>query len=280
MTQLQFETTIQATPERVWEILWNKHTYAIWTAIFAPECYYTSNWKQGEDISFMGPEGNGIFAIIHKMEAPKHISFQHLGMVKNHQKVTDEAPWKDMFEAYTLDIVGDNTVLKVTLNSIEDYKTFFESTFPQALQVTKDLAENKLPIPIKISTIINAPIQKVWDSYTTPSHIVHWNHASDDWHTTAASVDLKVGGKHSGTMAAKDGSMSFEFWGIYTNIEQHKILASQLGDGRNMSTTFQKTDDGILLTQIFDAENENPLNLQEQGWQAILNNFKKHTESI
>jgi uncharacterized protein YndB with AHSA1/START domain len=279
MIQLQFETTIQATATRVWEILWNKHSYPLWTAAFAPDCYYTSNWQQGSEILFMGAAGNGIYGIINQLDAPNHVAFQHLGMVQHFEKTTNAPPFENLIETYTLEPHGNTIILKVTISCVEEYKSFFETTFPQALQIVQNIAEHKMPVAITISTTINATIAKVWDSYTTPLHIMQWNHASDDWHTTEATVDLKVGGKHSGIMAAKDGSMSFDFWGIYTQIEMYKLLQSKLGDGRNMTTTFAQQENTVLVTQVFDAETENTLDLQENGWQAILNNFKIHTEN-
>ncbi len=133
---------------------------------------------------------------------------------------------------------------------------------------------------IIVKTTVNTPIKKVWEFWTNPNHVMHWNHASDDWHTPNAENDLSVGGKFSYTMAAKDGSFSFDFWGTYTRIIEHEMLVIKLGDDRNLEITFTSDVDKTHITEIFDAENENPVELQQTGWQAILDNFKKYTESI
>ena len=130
---------------------------------------------------------------------------------------------------------------------------------------------------ITVSAIINAPLQKVWDSYTNPRHIVHWNFASTDWCCPWATNDLQVGGKYCARMEAKDGSFGFEFEAIYSEIiSENKI--TYVGDGREITTLFEVKSNSTQLTTILDAETENPIELQQEGWQAILNNFKKYVE--
>lgn len=136
------------------------------------------------------------------------------------------------------------------------------------------------PTTITVKSTIHAPINKVWKCWTAPVHIVNWNHASDDWHTPHAENDLSVGGKFSYTMAAKDGSFSFDFWGNYTDIQEHENLTIKLGDDRNLQISFASDGDITHVTETFDAENQNPVELQQTGWQAILDNFKKYTEAL
>jgi uncharacterized protein YndB with AHSA1/START domain len=131
---------------------------------------------------------------------------------------------------------------------------------------------------ITVQNLIHAPLEKTWQMWTEAEHIVHWNHASDDWHTTQASNDLQAGGKFSSTMAAKDGSVSFDFWGIHDEVILHQRIASTMGDGRKMEVIFEKQGDSTLLKETFEAEIENSVNLQRLGWQAILDNFKKYVE--
>jgi uncharacterized protein YndB with AHSA1/START domain len=133
---------------------------------------------------------------------------------------------------------------------------------------------------ITVEAIINASIEKVWESWTQPQHITKWNAASDDWHTPYAENDLQEGGKMLATMAAKDGSFSFDFWGTHTKVLPLQEIATTLGDDRKMSVTFTPTNDGIKVLETFEPESQNSLELQQQGWQAILNNFKKYTESL
>lgn len=132
---------------------------------------------------------------------------------------------------------------------------------------------------IIIHCTVNATVEKVWDYFTTPEHITQWNNASQDWHTTKAENELKIGGRFNSRMEAKDGSMGFDFCGHYTHIKNLEDIAYTLGDSRKVNIHFEKTDDGIKITQSFEPENENSQEMQQQGWQAILNNFKIYTEN-
>ncbi len=133
---------------------------------------------------------------------------------------------------------------------------------------------------ITVETLVNAPLSKVWAAWTEPEHIVKWNFASDDWHCPKAENDLRVGGKLKCTMAAKDGSMSFDFEGTYTTVTPNKKIDFSLDDQRKVSVSFTASGNETKVTETFDAENTNSLELQRNGWQAILNNFRKHAETI
>lgn len=132
---------------------------------------------------------------------------------------------------------------------------------------------------ITIGTTINAPVEKVWAYYNTPEHIVNWNNASDDWHTPSSKNDLKVGGRFVHHMAAKDGSFSFDFSGTYEKVEANKLLEYVLDDTRRVTATFEKQGNETVVTTVFEAEGTHSLEMQEAGWQAILNNFKKYVEA-
>lgn len=131
---------------------------------------------------------------------------------------------------------------------------------------------------VSIHTTIAADIQKVWDFYTQPEHIVNWNFASDDWHCPKASNDLKIGGKLSSTMEAKDGSMGFDFVGVYEEIEPLRRLAYRLEDGRFVTVDFEPNGDSTDVRGTFEPEAVNPVEMQRGGWQAILENFRKYVE--
>ena len=131
---------------------------------------------------------------------------------------------------------------------------------------------------ITVSTTVHAPIDPVWKAYTTPEDIMQWNAASDDWHTTASTVDLRVGGIFSSRMEAKDGSMGFDFAGTYTQVIPNELLEYAFGD-RTAQISFAENPDGTTVTVSFDAEPTHSIEQQEFGWQSILNNFKKHVES-
>lgn len=130
---------------------------------------------------------------------------------------------------------------------------------------------------IIVETEVAAPLAKVWEAYVTPADIMQWNAASDDWHTTKASVDLREGGLFSSRMEAKDGSFGFDFEGTYTEVSPEKRLAYDFGD-RKATVEFEPTGDAVKVRVSFDAEAENSADMQRQGWQAILDNFKRHVE--
>jgi uncharacterized protein YndB with AHSA1/START domain len=133
---------------------------------------------------------------------------------------------------------------------------------------------------ITVTASVNAPIEKVWACWTQPSHIMQWNQASPDWHCPASSVDLKIGGKFSATMAAKDGSFSFDFWGTYDDILENELIMVTMGDGRKWKTTFASNGEVTEVVESFEAEDQNPVEMQRGGWQSILNSFKQHAETV
>lgn len=131
---------------------------------------------------------------------------------------------------------------------------------------------------ITVETHVVAPIDQVWRAYTTPADIKKWNAASDDWHTTDAKVDLRVGGEFSSRMEAKDGSFGFDFAGTYTQIVQNKLIAYAFGD-RVAKVEFSDTDRGVNVRVTFDGESTHSVEQQKSGWQAILDNFSRHVEA-
>ena len=133
---------------------------------------------------------------------------------------------------------------------------------------------------ITVKTIVKVPVEKAWQCFTEPEHIMKWNHASDDWQTTSSENDLRVGGKFVSRMEAKDGSMGFDFYGTYEEVKLNEVISYTLGDGRKVTIHFNGKDNETVVTEIFEAEKENPMELQQNGWQAILDNFKKYVEQV
>ena len=131
---------------------------------------------------------------------------------------------------------------------------------------------------ITVSAIINAPIEITWKHWTTDKSIEQWNFAADEWHCPKAEIDLKEGGKFSYRMEAKDGSFGFDFSGEFVQIQPLKNIAVALDDGRSLDVEFNQLGNQTVVTEVFEAETSNPIELQEQGWQMILNNFKKLVE--
>ncbi|MFD2212214.1 SRPBCC family protein [Metabacillus endolithicus] len=132
---------------------------------------------------------------------------------------------------------------------------------------------------ITVETTIQAPVEKVWEYWTEPTHITKWNFASDDWHSPFAENDLREGGKFTSRMEAKDGSFGFDFGGVYDEIKLHEVIAYTMEDGRKVRISFNDRAGETEIIETFDAETSNSIELQQQGWQAILNNFKKYVDS-
>jgi uncharacterized protein YndB with AHSA1/START domain len=137
------------------------------------------------------------------------------------------------------------------------------------------LAKNK----ITVETTVEIPVEKVWNLWTEPFHIIHWNHATGDWYTPYAENDLRVGGQFMYRMESRDGKNGFNFGGEYNSIELYKHIEYTIGDRRRVRVTFDPKGMGIKIAEIFEPELDNPVEMQQEGWQSILNNFKKYAES-
>ncbi|RDC58196.1 polyketide cyclase [Pedobacter chinensis] len=131
---------------------------------------------------------------------------------------------------------------------------------------------------ITVETTVNTPVEKVWQYWSAPEHITKWTFASGDWHVPYADNDLKTGGKFKTTMAAKDGSEGFDFEGTYSAVEENKLIEYNMADGRQVKITFEENDGKTRIVETFDAEEQNSVEMQKNGWQSILDNFKKYTE--
>jgi len=133
---------------------------------------------------------------------------------------------------------------------------------------------------LTVKTLVNLPIEKVWTFWTEPQHITQWNAASDDWHTPRAENDLTVGGRFVSRMEAKDGSFGFDFGGTYTKIEMLRLIEYTIDDNRKVSVKFVQQGSTTQITEDLEAENQNPVEMQQAGWQAIIDNFKKYAERL
>jgi uncharacterized protein YndB with AHSA1/START domain len=133
--------------------------------------------------------------------------------------------------------------------------------------------------PITVDVTINEPVERVWEVFTEPEYIKKWGHASDDWHTPTVVNYLRVGGSFNFRMEARDGSEGFDFTGTYTEVVPNKRIAYTMSDGRKVAVDFEEMGNSTHVKEVFDPENENPIEVQRKGWQSILDNFKKHAES-
>lgn len=277
-TDLIFKVGIKAKADRVWFALWDELHYRTWTNAFCENNYFVGDWTVGSKIHFLTPSGEGMYSQISANVPNEKMYITHIGEIKNfEEQPLDENSrlWTGAQENYALTAIDDITILEVMVQTVADHVDFFEKSFPKGLAVVKQLAEN---LSISITAEVNAPIEKAWAYWTTPNHIKNWNNASDDWHTPKAENDLQIGGAFVYTMAAKDGSMAFDFKGIYTHIAPLQTIEYILEDDRKVQITFEKVGDITKITESFNPENVNSLDLQKSGWQAILNNFKRYTE--
>ncbi|MDU4694453.1 MULTISPECIES: SRPBCC family protein [Paenibacillus] len=138
--------------------------------------------------------------------------------------------------------------------------------------------ETNQPTKVTVQAVIQAPMEKVWSYWTEPEHITKWNQASEDWHAPRAENDLRAGGTFVTRMEAKDGSMGFDFGGVYDEVQTHELISYTMGDGRRVEITFAAEGQGTKVVETFDAESSHPVEFQQAGWQAIMDNFKKYVE--
>jgi uncharacterized protein YndB with AHSA1/START domain len=132
---------------------------------------------------------------------------------------------------------------------------------------------------ITVETTVHAPVEKVWEYWSAPQHITKWNNASPDWHSPRSENDLRTGGKFSTRMEAKDGSMGFDFGGVYDDVRINELIDFTMGDGRKVTVKFTGKGNETKIVETFEAEDTHPIEMQRGGWQAILDNFKKYTET-
>ena len=273
-----FEIEIEAPAEKVWFALWDPAYYPKWANTFHEGTYMIGDTKEGGKVHFLIPNGQGIYSTVTQNKPFESMWFTHIGSINNfEEQELDENTklWTGAKENYTLSESNGKTRLHASMESIEEHLEFFSAIFPKALSIVKQSAEN---LQIIIETSIDASIEKVWDCWTNPKHIINWNSASEDWHTTKSENDLRIGGKFTSRMEAKDGSMGFDFEGTYTDIQVHQKIVSQLGD-RKVCTEFIATDQQVRVVEAFDPESQNSLERQKMGWQAILDNFKKYVQT-
>lgn len=275
MKQITFSTTINAPAEKVWFCLWNKANYINWTSVFSEGSHAISDWNKGSKIHFLSPEGDGMYAIISELIPNEKITFLHQGEVKNHVEQGLNEEWANSEEGYVLKEDNGITVLNVKLTLDEKWQNFFNDTFPKAIALVKEDAENGTVKLITVQTVIDKPLQEVWDKYTKPEHIVNWNFASDDWHCPKAYNEVKTGGQFSHRMESKDGSMGFDFEGTYSEVIPLKKIAYNLGE-RKVWTEFTSFNGKTLVSGNFEPEQTHSIYMQRDGWQTILNNFKKY----
>lgn len=281
MKKLTFTIDINAPKEKVWYALWDEENYESWTSVFCPGSFIVSDWNEGSKIHFLSPEGGGMFSKITIKKPFERMLFQHIGEIQNfeEQPITEATKlWSGCEERY--DLVEKNGITTVTasVDTVEDHVDYFEKTFPSGLERLKQIAEGNVKTAITVKTSVKDTLENVWNKFTQPEHVVNWNFASDDWHCPKAENQLEAGKNFTYTMASKDGEMSFDFVGTYDEVNPMKQFIYHIADGRKVTVKFHKLDNSIIVTENFFPEDIHSLELQRDGWQAILNNFKKYAE--
>ncbi len=271
---LETSLTITAPIEKVWA--------AITSPAMVKQYFFgtelDTDWQVGSPIYFRGEWEGKTYedkGTILAFEPHKVLRYNYLSSWSN----LPDLPENYANISYAVHQVDEKTILTITQDGFEDEEKRAHSAqnWQMIFGGMKDLLEKKEAI--RVEATIDAPIEKVWSFWTEPHHIVHWNQASDDWHTPYAENDLQIGGKFLSRMAAKDGSFSFDFSGTYTKVELDEIIEYTLEDERKVSVLFEKiSENQSKVIETFEVENENPVDLQQAGWQAILNNFKNYVE--
>lgn len=280
MQKLSYTIFINAPASRVWEVLWHDDTYKQWTSVFQEGSYAVSDWNEGSDVHFLTPKGAGMFAKIEKMVPNQFMSIRHMGEIKDfipQPILVGASDWSESYENYRLEEENGVTILTAEIETQEEHIQYFNDVFPEALKKVKEISEGKPALTIEAT--VNAPIEKVWEAWNEPEHIKQWNFASEEWCAPKAENDLRVDGTFCYRMESRDGSLGFDFGGKYTEVQEHEKIVYVLDDKRKVKITFTADGDKTNIVEVFEAENENTLELQKSGWLAILNNFKKHVEN-
>ena len=281
--RLELERSFNTTPEILWEMIVDPDHYRFWTSAFSPGSQFIGDWSEGSGIRFVmedefGVE-SGMISEVAINEWPTHISIKHLGLVMNgiEDYESEEVKlWTPAFENYTL---VSNESGQCVFKMVQDIPDAYEAEFRDNWNKAFDLIEERLSlwsnstVPITLEVRSKHSPSTLWAKLTQPELVKTWNFASEDWHCPDAKNDLKNGGEFHYEMAAKDGSVSFDFWGTYSKIEENKHLEFTLGDGRKVYTELIEKPYGSQIVERFEPEHENSTHLQRQGWQAILNNL-------
>lgn len=283
MIRIQLERAFHVGPELLWELVVDPDHYRFWIEAFSEGSGFDGDWTKGSTIRFVSEDEdgieNGMLSEIVESQWPEFISIRHVGMVMNGVNDYDSPlarEWSPALENYRFIPKEDGTCIFAVEQDLpeeqaEEFKINWEKAFDRMAIRLETIAEVGKVITL-CEKSLNRP-EVIWEKLVTPEKVMSWNYASDDWHCPNAKNNVEIGGEFHYEMAAKDGSVSFDFWGMYTEIETAKRLYFVLGDGRTVRIDIFKKPYGCLIEERFEAEQQNNLHLQRQGWQNILKNL-------
>lgn len=281
MIQKKYSIEIAAEKEKVWFSLWHHDNYAKWTQVFCEGSNVVhNNWEQGTRVHFLALDGNGMYSTILTNQPNEKMVFEHIGNLHNfeEQPIDEEsAAWTGAKESYELEVVPNGVVLHAVVDIYEPYLDFFDTSFPKGLEKVKEMAENFI---IETHIVINAPLEVVWKHWISPTSIVQWNTASDDWHTPFAENDCKTGGKFRYRMEQKADGVGFDWEGFYDEVVWENSIKYHMEDGRKVSVLFTTLEGKTHIQQKFEPEFIHSFEMQYMGWQAIMDSFGSFITTI
>lgn len=287
MKKISNSIAINAPAEKVWQVLWNDSTRRDWSSAFGRDNILDATaWKEGSRVTVANTRGDGGFGVIEKIIPNKLMRIRELGWIGQGKELPPdytvtigdkELKWEAGLGEYQLNEIDGGTRLTIEVELGDDWAPMLDGVFKKAVQRIKQLAENTVVLTVRTTVPVSA--EKAWQYFNEPEHITKWNAASPDWHSPRATNDLRVNGKFSYRMEARDGSAGFDFEGVYSAVEPHRHFAYEMSDGRKANVRFTENAGSTTIETSFDAESENPLDLQQTGWQSILDNFRQYVQN-
>ena len=288
METIALSKQIEASREIIWEAIVDPDLYRQWTEAFTPGSDFEGSWIKGSRIVFYAPdeEGrhHGMVSEIAENRYPEFISVRHVGILTDDVEDRDSEMakrWSPAYENYTLDRLDENQSLfilnmEVDPSQKDEFVEMWEEALLRLAALCESLVGTRMSICLR-QEVRQTP-EHIWEALTNPEHVKGWNFADASWHCPSATNSLQPGGEFHYVMAARDGSTDFDFWGTYATIHPYERLEMVLGDGRPVEIRIIPKPDGALVEERFAPEQTNNLDLQRQGWAAILKRLATYCE--
>ena len=290
MAGFSMDKVMKATRERVWETIVDPDRYRMWAEVFMPGSDFDGAWTAGSPIRFFSLDEQGLrqglVSVIAESRYPEFLSIRTVGLLQDGMEdceSPDAQAWSSAFENYTLEPLADgHTRFVLDMQVPDDVVEEFKPLWMQALDKMASLVESddgEAPMICLRQSVRRSP-EIVWACLTDADHVRGWNFADPSWHCPSAVNQVRPGGAFHYEMAAVDGSASFDFQGTYQVVESPRRLHFVLGDGRAVKIDIHPTSEGVLVEERFQPEGENSLDLQRQGWSAILARMGAYAEQL